>query len=88
MPHFPTFNTLINNNLSALMYVVPPTNSVPIVALVENVRQIGHISTVEAPILDSTDGDISIAMILKATALGTSRFFFSSSYYSGVFRSC
>ena len=70
------------------MYVVPPTNSVPIVALVENVRQIGHISTVEAPILDSTDGDISIAMILKATALGTSRFFFSSSYYSGVFRSC
>ena len=57
------------------MYVVRPTNSVPVVALVvENVRQIGHISTVEAPILDSAEGNISIAMICKATALVTSRF--------------
>ena len=58
---------------------MPPTNSVPVVALVvENVCQISHISTVEAPILDSTDGDISIAMIRKATALGTSRLFFAA----------
>jgi len=74
MRHLPTLDTLINDDPSALMYKMNPANSIPVGAIVvKSVCQIRHIPTIEAPILYSTDGDIRIAVIRKATALGTPR---------------
>jgi len=74
MPHLPTLDSLINNDPGTLMYIMNPTNSIPVVAIVvKSVCQIRHIPTFEAPILYSTDGDIGIAVMRKATALGTPR---------------
>ena len=74
MPDLPALDTLINDDPSALMYKMNPTNSIPVGAIVvKSVCQIRHIPAIEAPILYSTDGDIGIAVIRKATALGTPR---------------